>query len=62
MKAILPTLEEVIEMSEEQAGWCIACGEVSYGVEPDAIRYECEDCGRRHVYGAEQLAIMGLVK
>ena len=30
------------------------------GVEPDARRYECETCGAREVYGAEELLMMGV--
>jgi len=36
-------------------GFCIACGEDADGCEPDAERYECDSCGKRAVYGAEQL-------
>ena len=36
-------------------GFCIACGEDADGVEPDARKYECECCGKRAVYGAEEL-------
>ena len=42
----------------ENPGLCIACGEEAEGVEPDGERYECESCGRRAVYGAEQLLLM----
>ena len=36
-------------------GFCIACGEEADGCEPDARGYECEICGERKVYGAEEL-------
>jgi len=39
-------------------GFCIACGADAEGIEPDARKYECEVCGERKVYGAEELAIM----
>jgi len=39
-------------------GFCIACGEDADGVEPDARRYECDCCGERGVYGAEELLMM----
>jgi hypothetical protein len=42
-------------------GWCIACGEEAYGVEPDARKYECECCEKRAVYGYQELLMMGLL-
>ena len=41
----------------EDNGVCVACGEDAYGVEPDAEQYECESCGRRAVYGWEQVLL-----
>lgn len=55
------SLEEIQDAIEEQGGFCIECGEPAYGVEPDARGYECENCGRNAVYGAEELLIMGFV-
>jgi len=55
------TTERVIEAVErapsslDNPGFCIACGEDADGCEPDAERYECESCGKRAVYEAEQL-------
>jgi hypothetical protein len=43
--------------SLDNPGFCIICGEDAEGVEPDARRYECESCGKRGVYGAEELLI-----
>jgi hypothetical protein len=37
------------------AGFCIACGEETLHIEPDAEGYTCESCERPTVYGAEQL-------
>jgi hypothetical protein len=53
--------EELLEAAEanDGTGFCIACGERSEGVEPDAREYECEACGASKVYGAEELVIMG---
>jgi predicted RNA-binding Zn-ribbon protein involved in translation (DUF1610 family) len=39
----------------DNPGFCLACGLEVDGVEPDARRYECESCGERQVYGAEEL-------
>lgn len=41
----------------DNPGFCVACGEDADGCEPDAERYECEACGKRAVYGAEQLLL-----
>ena len=49
------------EHFDDNIGWCLACGEMAEGVEPDATRYECEGCGARKVYGLAELALMGLV-
>lgn len=56
----MPSIEEVREMDEAGEGWCLACGETQDGVEPDARRYTCECCGKDKVYGAAELACMGL--
>lgn len=54
-----PTIEEVMEAveSDENLGFCKACGEVAYGVEPDAQNYKCESCDANQVFGAEQLLL-----
>jgi DNA-directed RNA polymerase subunit RPC12/RpoP len=51
------TTKRVEEMAKRDdcEGICIACGEDAYGVEPDARNYECEYCGARKVFGAEEL-------
>jgi DNA-directed RNA polymerase subunit RPC12/RpoP len=46
----------------DMLGFCVDCGAEAYGVEPDARRYECEDCGARGVYGLAELLMMGLIK
>jgi predicted RNA-binding Zn-ribbon protein involved in translation (DUF1610 family) len=55
------TIEQVMTAVEsgEYIGICTACGFEQEGVEPDARRYECEDCGAHKVYGAEELLLMG---
>ena len=45
---------------DENAGFCLACGDECEGVEPDARKYQCDACGAHKVYGAEELMIMGL--
>lgn len=57
-----PSLDAIIAAIEadDYLGFCLACGEEAYGVEPDAREYECESCGERKVYGAAELLIMGV--
>jgi DNA-directed RNA polymerase subunit RPC12/RpoP len=50
---------ELMEHSEEYDGFCIRCGEWTFGgCEPDAREYRCESCGSRSVYGAEELIFL----
>jgi len=53
-------LSDVMEavQDDDNTGFCLACGEQAFGVEPDAREYECESCGAHEVYGAEELLIM----
>lgn len=54
----LERLEEAVERTMrtlDNPGFCAACGEEAEGCEPDARKYECEHCGERAVYGAEEL-------
>jgi hypothetical protein len=53
---ILEACERAIS-SLDNPGFCIACGEDADGCEPDARRYECECCGAKTVYGAEELLL-----
>ncbi len=58
------TADRVMEACERHStsldnpGFCVACGQDAEGVEPDARRYECECCGEKQVYGAEELLLM----
>lgn len=56
-----PSIEYVMALGHDMAGFCLACGESADGVEPDARRYTCECCGADKVYGSEELALMGLI-
>lgn len=57
------TVDRVLEAAEGQMygldnpGFCVACGADADGCEPDARGYECEECGKRSVYGAEELML-----
>ena len=58
------TVEVIMEACERQMtsldnpGFCIECGCENGGCEPDARKYECEACGAKAVYGAEELLMM----
>ena len=58
------TADRVVEACEREMasldnpGFCLACGQDADGCEPDARQYECESCGERQVYGAQELALM----
>ena len=41
----------------DNPGMCVACGEDADGCEADARAYPCEHCGKRAVYGADELLI-----
>lgn len=53
--------DEILEACESQhtglenPGFCLVCGAYQDGCEPDAEFYECDDCGEKSVFGAEQL-------
>lgn len=54
-------LEDAIQRESEwceNPGFCIKCGADADGCEPDAERYECEECGERAVYGLMYIAMM----
>ena len=40
--------------SDDSLGFCLDCGAMAYGVEPNARHYECESCGERWVFGAQE--------
>jgi hypothetical protein len=61
MNKVMIPLEEVEAAMEEYTGFCLACGESQGGCEPDARKYECESCGKKAVYGAEEVVMMGRV-
>lgn len=56
------TVEELEAADDMQEGFCIACGASKDSCEPDARKYQCEECGLKQVYGASEIAIMGLTK
>jgi hypothetical protein len=55
------TEKEYRDMVNENGGFCTKCHCEHYGIEPDAIKYHCEDCNNNAVYGIEELLVMGQV-
>jgi hypothetical protein len=55
------TMDRILEAVEadDNRGFCTACGFEQGGCEPDTRGRECDSCGERKVYGAEELLIMG---
>ncbi len=49
--------DDIIEAvaSDECLGFCRYCGEQNSNIEPDAVGYDCQSCGRAAVDGAEEL-------
>ena len=41
--------------SLDNPGFCTTCGNEQGGCEPDARNYKCESCGKKTVFGAEEL-------
>lgn len=56
------TMSEIEQADSDYAGYCLACGAYRESCEPDARKYECVECGLHLVYGAAEIALMGLVK
>lgn len=54
-------LEQIEEAMVDNIGFCTTCGAERECCEPDARKYECDECGAFAVYGAEELVMMGLV-
>lgn len=54
------TVENIMEVIKEDGyfGFCLACGEQAENIEPDARNYECDVCGKRKVFGAEEILLM----
>jgi len=43
-------------------GWCVKCKSFTTDcVEPDAHGYECDECGKRSVVGAEDALLIGAI-
>ena len=56
---LMLSLAEMHDLDSQYGGMCLSCGEVGYGVEPDAIGYKCEMCGENKVCGLEVAVLYG---
>ena len=56
-----PSVSYAMALMHDDHGFCLACGDDQHGVEPDAERYTCTASGEEKVYGAEALALKGLL-
>jgi hypothetical protein len=46
--------------NDDGAGFCVKCGaEAGQYCEPDAAQYPCDECGKRAVFGAEEIILRG---
>lgn len=55
--------DEYDELEDCYGGFCLKCKEFCFdGCEPDAMNYECPECGKRAVMGIESAFLMGYVK
>jgi len=61
-RKLMFTLEQIQAADDDQAGFCLHCGNMQFNCEPDARHYRCEACGERRVFGAAELVFMGRVK
>lgn len=59
---ILLSVAEYTCMDNDSQGICLECGAIADGVEPDACKYECDECGENQVYGVAELLMMGEIE
>ena len=52
---------EYHNLDENYTGLCVFCGDEIDTCEPDARLRECESCGQRGGYGANELLMRGLI-
>lgn len=60
LRQFKPSTALLEELDADGMGFCLACGSSEMAVEPDARQYICDCCGKPKVYGAAELALMGL--
>lgn len=60
---MIMTEDELYMHRDEYNGYCRTCDRVTVfgGVEGDAERYECDECGRKTVYGIELAMVYNFI-
>ena len=61
IKRIYLSAEKIEANLADFNGYCIACGELADGIDPNTRAYECEFCKRFKVYGMEELHVAGFI-
>ena len=54
--------EDYRQHDEAYDGLCLGCGTWHGGVEPDARKYHCDNCGENRVYGLEECVLLGRIE
>lgn len=63
MKDSFPmTEDQYLEYEDRMVGLCRNCGAERECTEPDARHYPCEECGKKQVFGIQELMLMGLIE
>ena len=61
--AVEMTSDEYLDHEDNLDGLCLNCLEwTDGGCEGDAREYECDSCGARKVYGAQEAMLMGEIE
>ncbi len=58
------TRDQILEAvsRDDYTGLCTACGDESTGIEPDARKRKCGNCGEYSVFGADQFSHFAIFK
>jgi len=55
--------EEWMHFRENYEGFCKDCNEFTRScTEPDAVGYDCPDCGKESVYGSEEALFRDMIE
>jgi hypothetical protein len=54
--------DEYLEADDENTGWCVYCKEFTgQFAEPGAVRYKCDACGHKTLFGAAEALLCGFI-
>lgn len=54
--------DSLADVAEDNIGFCIACGTFDDCTEPDASKYDCEECSAPARYGLQELILRGFAR